>query len=130
MSGMVRKLNSAEQSFRSDERTLEQEVIGSVLSAVLTPAVERILKNCAGPDGEPDSALKKYFEALRQDILDHPEGFLPRETQPAQALSAALSGDAQHPETDTYLYDVNVFVDNSGNKGAPLKMCIRDSAYS
>ena len=27
MSGMVRKLNSAEQSFRSDERTLEQEVI-------------------------------------------------------------------------------------------------------
>ena len=120
MSGMVRKLNSAEQSFRSDERTLEQEVIGSVLSAVLTPAVERILKNCAGPDGEPDSTLKKYFEALRQDILDHPEGFLPRETQPAQALSAALSGDAQHPETDTYLYDVNVFVDNSGNKGAPL----------
>ena len=120
MSGMVRKLNSAEQSFRSDERTLEQEVIGSVLSAVLSPAVERILKNCAGPDGEPDSTLKKYFEALRQDILDHPEGFLPRETQPAQALSAALSGDAQHPETDTYLYDVNVFVDNSGNKGAPL----------
>ena len=112
MSGMVRKLNSAEQSFRSDERTLEQEVIGSVLSAVLNPAVERILKNCAGPDGEPDSTLKKYFEALRQDILDHPEGFLPRETQPAQALSAALSGDAQHPETDTYLYDVNVFVDN------------------
>ena len=51
MSGMVRKLNSAEQSFRSDERTLEQEVIGSVLSAVLSPAVERILKNCAGPDG-------------------------------------------------------------------------------
>ena len=82
--------------------------------------MERILKNCAGPDGEPDSTLKKYFEALRQDILDHPEGFLPRETQPAQALSAALSGDAQHPETDTYLYDVNVFVDNSGNKGAPL----------
>ena len=79
MSGMVRKLNSAEQSFRSDERTLEQEVIGAVLSAVLTPAVERILKNCAGPDGEPDSTLKKYFEALRQDILDHPEGFLPRE---------------------------------------------------
>ena len=37
MSGMVRKLNSAEQSFRSDERTLEQEVIGSVLSAVLIP---------------------------------------------------------------------------------------------
>ena len=42
MSGMVRKLNSAEQSFRSDERTLEREVIGSVLSAVLAPAVERI----------------------------------------------------------------------------------------
>lgn len=60
------------------------------------------------------------MKPLRQDILDHPEGFLPRETQPAQALSAALSGDAQHPETDTYLYDVNVFVDNSGNKGAPL----------
>ena len=29
MSGMVRKLNSAEQSFRSDERTLEQEYIYS-----------------------------------------------------------------------------------------------------
>ena len=34
-------------------QTLEQEVIGSVLSAVLTPAVERILKNCAGPVQAP-----------------------------------------------------------------------------
>lgn len=122
MSGMVRKLNSAEQSFRSAEKTLEQEVIGSVLSAVLTPVVERILKNCAGPDGEVNPALQDYFEDLRQDILDHPEGFLPRDTppSPSASLSAALSGEPSHPEGDTYLYDVNVFVDNSGNKGAPL----------
>lgn len=120
MSGMVRKLNSAEQSFHSDERTLEQEVIGAVLSSVLTPAVERILKNCSGADGEASPELKQYFEALRQDILDHPEGVMPRETSPTPSIATALAGDAQHPENDTYLYDVNLFVDNGGCKGAPL----------
>ncbi len=121
MSGMVRKLNTAEQSFHSDEKTLEQEVIGAVLSAVLTPVVARILKNCSGPDGEASSTLKQYFEDLREDILDHPEGVLPRESSPSpSSLSAALSGDGQHPESDTYLYDVNLFVDNGEIKGAPL----------
>lgn len=120
MSGMVRKLNTAEQSFRSDEKSLEREVIRSVLTSVLVPVVERILRNCTPPDCEPDPALQDYFEALQEDILDHPEGFLPRDASSGPSLGAPLSADGPHPEQDTYLYDVNVFVDNSGLKGAPL----------
>ena len=111
MSGMVRKLSSAEQVLRTDERGLDREVVAEVLEAVLHPVIERTIRAC------PDSpALKSYFEALQNDILDNPEQFLPRDPQVPPSL-AALDGP---PTDDPYRYDVNVFVDNSLQRGAPV----------
>lgn len=118
MSGMVRKLSSAEQAFRADERCLEQEVINQVLDNVLSPVVERVLRSCSDPSGCPNAPLQTYFENLRKDILENPEGFLPRET----TLNIPMAGEglSPHPEPAPYLHEINVFVDNSDTKGAPI----------
>lgn len=120
MSGMVRKLTTAEQHCRADEKTLEREVVGTVLAAVLTPVVERILRTCcpARSEGEP-APLKAYFESLHRDILENPESFLPRDVQPSSS-GFSLEGPQSHPDSSPYLYDINVFVDNSDLRGAPV----------
>lgn len=132
MSGMVRKLSNAEQAFHADEKKLDREVVEGVLDSVLTPVVERILRAC--PDNAP---LKAHLESLRTDIAENPESFLPRDAQPlgsaggslGASLGAGAAGipgglpgfslDGPH-DPDPYRYEVNVFVDNSGSKGAPL----------
>lgn len=119
MSGMVRKLSSAEQLFRSDEKTLEREVVSGVLDSVLVPVTERILKACPQPDGSVNTSLKAYFDALRKDIIENPESFLPKESV-SPTLGNMLEGGPSHSESDLYLHDVNLFVDNSETKGAPV----------
>ncbi len=112
MSGLVRKLSNAERSFRSDEKNMEQEVVKAVLKTVLEPAAEKILRSC--PDNE---GLAAYLKALQADIQDNPEAFLPREQGPGQQ-----GGPLSEPmlEGAPYRYDINVFVDNSQTRGAPI----------
>lgn len=118
MSGMVRKLSHAEQAFQTAEKKLDREIVESVLESTLTPVTERYLKCCPENEG-----LKLYFASLRADILENPEYFLPREHQqnvhPAIAATTGIMPENTH-EQDTYRYDINVFVDNSGLKGAPF----------
>ena len=113
LSGLVRKLSRAEKSFRSDERSMEQEVVRAVLGAVLDPAVDKILQAC------PDNAdLEAYLKALHQDILHNPDSFLPRE--PAGPPQAGTPGLDLLYDANPYRYEINVFVDNSATRGAPL----------
>ncbi len=112
MSGLVRKLTHAEREFRADERGLDREVVTAVLDAVLTPVVERFGRAC--PDNRP---LEDFFAALRADILDAPDAFLPRDHAPG-APGVPQEGPA--PADDPYRYAVNVFVDNSRTRGAPI----------
>lgn len=121
MAGLMRRLTRAEIEFSEKERHLEREVVEGALDKLLTPLAESFCKVCAS---EP---LQHYFNDLRKDILENPEHFMPREHMnpaasadrlpqamqdlgPLQLSSEGLPGD----------YDINVFVDNSGVKGAPL----------
>ncbi len=111
MSGMVRKLNSAEQVLRSDERGLDREAVAEVLEAVLRPVIERTTK--IDPDNE---GLQQFFSALQNDILENPDYFLSRD-QPPQTGHLLLDGPVSD---ESSRYDVNVFVDNSQQRGAPV----------
>ena len=109
VTGLMRRLSRAEQTFKDDERALEREVVRQVLDALLTPLEEKILRACSGAD------LRDYFTALREDILDNPEQVLPRDA------SSSQSGDAPSQQYhDPCRYDVNLFVDNSKTCGAPF----------
>ena len=118
MAGLMRQLTRAEQEFREDERALEREVVRQVLDALLTPLEERTLRAC------PVDALKAHFADMRADILDNLDAFLPRDQASGSAAALSASGEthfpAPAPEPDTYLYDINLFVDNSDTNGAPL----------
>ncbi len=116
MAGLMRQLSRAEQSFKADERSLEREVVRQVLEELLTPLEERALRTCAV------EKLKGYFKDLRDDILDNVEGFLPREalSGPGPQPQAELHLSQAPQESDTYRYDINVFVDNSDTVGAPI----------
>lgn len=117
MTGLVRKLSQAERDFRFHEKDLEREVVGTVLDRYFTPMVEKACRNAGG--NECAEALHGFFDRMRADILDNADTFLPRDGQPQNALPFEPSL-APQPEPDFYRYDVNLFVDNSRTKGAPI----------
>jgi hypothetical protein len=124
MSEFVRRLGRAERKLRRDERGLEQEVVSAALENILTPVAQKILQFC--PDNKE---LENWLKALHQDILDYPESVLPRDhappanpgTMPPAVPGAALSPpDGGMMDAPVYRHDINLFVDNSATKGAPI----------
>ncbi len=120
LASLMRQLTRAEQTFRHDERALEREVIRQVLDSLLNPVEKRLLESCKA------EALKEHFVALRQDILDNPDAFLPRDPLPIPNAMAASHSSEGHiglqvsSEQDLARYDINLFVDNSKTQGAPI----------
>ncbi len=124
MAGLMRRLTRAEIEFSEKERSLEREVVEGALDKLLAPLAESFCKACAS------EALCEYFDDLRKDILENPEHFLPREQMnPAAQGDRSQPGATQEagllplpPEEIPGAYDINVFVDNSKLRGAPLVM--------
>lgn len=133
MTGLMRKLTQIEQGFAEDEQNLEREIISTVLDEILTPVVDSFYKTCA------NEKLTAYFKAMREDMLENPENLIsrdilppgnqpapqpaPRNGRPAQGTNRPASGPEQQsqPNTDeNSYYDINLFVDNSATKGAPI----------
>lgn len=108
MASYMRQLNKAEKVFHEEERELERRVMGEVLDAQLSPIARRMQKSC------DIHALEVYFSELREDILKNTEHFLQRDGQ--------QNGErGQNANEDFfYRYEVNLFVDNAGQSGAPI----------
>jgi predicted ATP-dependent protease len=111
MSGFMRQLNKAAESFHDDERGLEQTVMSQVLDALLTPTRDRFLK------AFPVDGLEDYFTDLQEDMLKNTDAFLPRPSVPPQGGEAP---PFPMQENVFCRYEVNLFVDNSGLSGAPI----------
>lgn len=130
MTGLMRKLTQIEQGFAEDEQNLEREIISAVLDEVLTPVVDSFHKSCA------NEKLNAHFKAMRDDMLENPENLISREAlptgnqlhsssgRPAPTNGRPPSGTEPQPPQNTdessYYYDINLFVDNSATKGAPI----------
>lgn len=62
-----------------------------------------------------------YLEAVKTDVLNNLECFIEKEEAPADALSSLIPMFAKKPEEDiTLKYRVNLIVDHSESKGAPV----------
>ncbi len=116
MSGLMRKMSSAEQTLRTDERTLDQDLAREALTELLSPVTDTFLSSC---DSEP---LAAFFTAIQTDILENIDLFAQRDT-PAGAhpvLHPDLLSGAQTAEDITARYEINLFVDHSETVGAPI----------
>jgi predicted ATP-dependent protease len=114
MTTSLRSLGAKERDYRKSQFDLEKAAVADVLAERLDPLAARFA-------GVPD--LAGFFAALRQDVLDNLDQFLPRESAPSSGPApahAALHG-AEGPAEDFFVrYGVNLFVDNSGASGAPI----------
>ncbi len=112
MAGNMRRVARMEQELRDEEKELERTVATRVLDKVLKPVQENVWRKYA------DETLKAYLEDFYQDILQNLDAFATREGSSGQAGMEAPHGMPNEP--DFSRYDVNIFVDNSETKGAPI----------
>lgn len=99
----MRELNRAEESLRESERTLEDKLMRQTLETLLAPLEKKFAKLASSRE------LEKYFKDLRADIIARPEAFFPQENRKDEGHENPLNR-----------YAINLFVDNSQTRGAPL----------
>lgn len=102
LAGYLRELSKAEESLQEEERDLDKKAMSQTLEELLTPLRTRFTR--IAPE------LASYFDELAEDILRNTEAFLP--TDPRR--------EEGRPENFLQRYAINLFVDNSGLRGAPV----------
>ncbi len=107
MSGDLRRINRNEQDLRKSEDELHKETARAVLKEFHGPVREKF------SDVE---GLKEYFALLETEVVENYDMFLPRE--------AAIPGLTPDHSSEGFFarFEVNLFVDNSKGKGAPVVM--------
>jgi lon-related putative ATP-dependent protease len=105
------QLRSLEQELRDKLHSLEKAAGASIVD----PLIEAIKGHHSGND----EALN-YLHNLKEDILRNLKNFLPEETQEEGSV-LSLTRTQGREGWDTK-YRVNLFVDNSDTKGAPVIM--------
>jgi len=114
VSEAIRRLRAIEQEARSELEQLER----AVAMAVVDPMIDQLKERYRGiPEAE---ALLKYFDDVREDVLHRLDDF--RATEQAEAGPVAmLKALARGPGDNGFnRYRVNVIVDHSRTKGAPV----------
>ncbi|WP_051295055.1 ATP-binding protein [Maridesulfovibrio bastinii] len=108
---VLRKINKTEEGFRSDERKLHQDSAREFLKKHLGP----LLSDFAGQD-----KIISYLESLEEELLDNIDLFMGKQN-PAPNPLLPLSAQESSPLDDLFArFDVNLLVDNSSVKGAPV----------
>lgn len=107
----ARQIDGAVETLREKELELARDGMALTLNELFTGFEKKFLALSADPE------LKIYLGELRENILRDTEAFLP---SPAERDKRDERRPPE-PEDDLfYRYDVNVFVDNGSQKGAPL----------
>lgn len=115
MSGLMRKMSTAEQALRTDERSLDQDIARDALAELLDPVMDKFRSACECEE------LTAFFTAVQNDILESVELFAQKE-QASPVPSGLPEGllSALPAEDVTARYEINLFVDHSETKGAPI----------
>ncbi len=120
MTGHIRQISRLEQELRTEEKSLERSIAVKMLKKILTPMQESFLRKT------PCAPLQEYLEVLHADILNNLDNFINRDSFSGQAAAMGQGatafdmGASAHGEPNMGRYAVNIFVDNSESKGAPI----------
>lgn len=117
MSNIIRKISKSEADSKESERNLDKSIMEEVLNSLLTPFATKISKPLLKHE-EIKEKVKYYLDLMRNDMLDNFDIFLPKEASITGQLQDSFLS-LQH-EGEVYRYEVNLLVDNSSTKGAPI----------
>lgn len=111
MGTALRRLSKEEKGYHDQEKDLDRETAGEVLAARLEEFAEL---------REQYPAIGQYLDALRADILDNLDAFMPKDGAAAPVAPPSGHGDLSLPDDIFYRYEANLFVDNGHLSGAPV----------
>jgi lon-related putative ATP-dependent protease len=104
-------VETARRALRQAERdahAAHAQLVGEVAAAVTRQLIQELRDRFAGLDG-----VQRYLDAVEQDMIAHAEEFQHLEERPAMPFLPAAGGFLDR-------YRVNVVVDRSGIRGAPV----------
>ncbi len=106
MGDAMRRIQQIEQSVRRKLKELDQEVVRQTVDTLLEPLKKKY---------ESIKILRDYFADVRDDVVRHMDDFRPK-SEATQALPFPFPGAGP----SFTRYEVNILVDNSETKGAPV----------
>ena len=110
VSKLMRKVNRAEDRYKDKEYDLDLMIVEKVLAKHLDPLAREMDKK-----GDNES-LARYFKAMKEDMAEHLEKFLPGSPFQDPTLEFPPGGG----EDFFVRYQVNAFVDHHAAEGAPV----------
>jgi lon-related putative ATP-dependent protease len=96
-----------------------EKIIQEELAALDKSAVSHLIQGATGDMKEkyPQPKIQGYLDEVKDSILENPSRFQPK----AETPQLPIPGLALPPQADTFPeYQVNVIVDNTETKGAPV----------
>ncbi|MDL1958856.1 MAG: AAA family ATPase [Deltaproteobacteria bacterium] len=106
MADAMRRIYQLERSVRQRLKELDQEVVGQTVDTLLEPLKKKY---------KSYKVLQDYFADIREDVVQHMDDFRPK-SESTTALPFPFPGTGP----SFTRYEVNVLVDNSETKGAPV----------
>lgn len=111
------ELRTAFRQFRDIDRDAE-EAVEKFNKEVADFAMDPLLDSLKEKFGEIKEC-NDYLDAVRNDVLENLGAFFGQQQQPQNPLQAMMGGQRPDP---TERYKINLIVDNSKQKGAPVIM--------
>jgi len=112
--GLLNELENIFKETRKSEKEVKEELT-ALDNEVISPAVKDMISDIK--EKFDDEKVHHYLDEVQEDILANPNRFREREETPAPPLPGLVLPQP----VDTYTeYQVNVLVDNSETKGAPI----------
>ncbi|WP_319763425.1 AAA family ATPase [Maridesulfovibrio sp.] len=118
---ILRRISKTEEGFRKDERKLHQDSAKELLKEQLAPLHEDFGKY---------NRIDGYLKELEEELLDNIDLFMAKDTQAAPTI-AGLQLPESSPVEDLFSrFEVNLLVDNSKTKGAPVVMADHPTLFN
>ena len=116
MTAVIKKLSKAERDYKQSQKDLDKEVMVDVLHKYFTPFQEKFCSHA----GIYEESVTTFFENMYKDMLENMDLFLAKETPVPLSLAELTIPTLPNQENSLSRYELNLFVDNSKLKGAPV----------